>query len=57
VAYSVGVLNPIVEVGTVTEKNATFEVPPPGLWFTTVTEVVLALAMSEAGTLPSIARC
>src|SRR5215469_12680500 len=32
-------------------KNTAFEVPPPGLGLTTVTEAVPAVAMSEAGTL------
>lgn len=35
----------------VTSKNITFDVPPPGLGFTSVTDAVLATAMFEAGTL------
>jgi len=31
----------------VTSKKATFDVPPPGAGFTTVTDAVLALAMSD----------
>ena len=31
-------------------KNAVFDVPPPGAGLTTVTEAVLAVAMSAAGT-------
>ena len=33
-----------------TSKNSTFEVPPPGLGFDTVTEAVLTVAMLVAGT-------
>src|SRR6516225_4441397 len=40
--------SPIAELGLVTEKSTTFEVPPPGLGFTTVTKAVPALATSEA---------
>ena len=39
--------NAIGEVEKVTSKNATFEVPPPGLGLTTVTDAVPALATSE----------
>src|ERR1039458_5533987 len=46
-----GALSAIEELEGVTSKNITFDVPPPGLGFTTVTEAVLAAAMSEAGTL------
>jgi hypothetical protein len=34
-----------------TERKTTFDKPPPGLGLTTVTEAVLAVAMSEAGML------
>ena len=37
----------IDDLGVVTEKKTTFEVPPPGLGFTTVTEAVPVCAMSE----------
>jgi hypothetical protein len=43
-----GARSAIEELGVVTEKKITFEVPPPGLGFTTVTEAVPAWAMSEA---------
>src|ERR1700733_57874 len=46
-----GALSAIEELEGVTSKNITFDAPPPGLGFTTVTEAVLAAAMSEAGTL------
>ena len=36
------------EVASVIGKNSTFDMLPPGLGFTTVTEAVLAVAMSEA---------
>jgi len=36
------------ELASVIGKNSTLEVPPPGLGLTTVTEAVLAVAMSEA---------
>src|ERR1039458_3470062 len=45
-----GALSAIEELEGVTSKNITFDVPPPGLGFTTVTEAVPAAAMSEAGT-------
>ncbi|MBZ5564257.1 MAG: hypothetical protein LAP13_17770 [Acidobacteriia bacterium] len=38
------------EVAVVTVKNATFDVPPPGAGLSTVTEGVLAVAISAAGT-------
>src|SRR5215472_17047540 len=38
------------EVGVVTVKNATYDMPPPGGGLTTVTDAVLAAAMSAAGT-------
>ena len=41
----------IVDVGIVTAKKATLEIPPPGLGLNTVIDAVLNLAMSEAGTL------
>jgi len=42
--------NPIPGVEMVMEKKATLDVPPPGPGLTTVTDAVLALAMSEANT-------
>src|SRR6266581_1487866 len=47
VAYS-DVVNETEDVGLVTEKKTALDSPPPGLGFTTVTEAVLAMAMSEA---------
>jgi hypothetical protein len=44
----VGALSPIEELGVVTSKKSTFDVPPPGVGFTTVTEAVAAFATSEA---------
>ena len=35
-------------LGTVTEKYATLEIPPPGAGFVTVIEAVVAEAVSEA---------
>src|SRR5438093_13323585 len=35
------------ELASVIGKNSTLDVPPPGLGFTTVTEAVLAMAMSD----------
>jgi len=37
-------------VGAETPKNRTFDVPPPGVGFETVTEAVAAVAIFEAGT-------
>src|SRR5215831_6019011 len=37
------------ELASVIGKKTTLELPPPGLGLTTVTEAVLAVAMSEAG--------
>src|SRR6184192_507665 len=41
-------LSTIDEVGSVIGKNTVLEAPPRGLGLTTVTEAVLAVAMSEA---------
>ena len=38
-------------MGFETVRNSTFDAPPPGVGFTTVTEAVSALAISEAGTM------
>src|ERR1700683_910415 len=46
-----GAPSAIEELAGVTSKNITFDVPPPGLGFTTVTEAAVAAAMSGAGTL------
>src|SRR6266567_1154164 len=35
------------ELASVIGKNSTLDVPPPGLGFTTVTEAVLAVAISD----------
>ena len=45
---SVWALSPIEELGIVTSKKVTFEMPPPELGLTTATEAVPALAMSDA---------
>ena len=42
--------NAKVEVGLVTTNDTTFDVPPPGPGFTTVTLAVVATAASAAGT-------
>jgi hypothetical protein len=42
--------NPTDVVGVVTVKDAGFDIPPPGAGLVTVTEAVLADAMSESGT-------
>ena len=47
VAYS-DVVNETEDVGPVIGKKTALDSPPPGLGFTTVTEAVLAIAMSEA---------
>src|ERR1700674_338283 len=46
-----GALRETDAIGLVITKKATLDVPPPGVGLTTVTEAVLALAMSDARTL------
>jgi hypothetical protein len=41
------VVNETEDVEVVIGKKTMFDVPPPGLGFTTVTEAVLAMAMSD----------